>query len=160
CLGKMRDVTREGRTVVFVSHNLAAVRGLCSRALLLDHGRLVFDGGTDAAIDRYLGRAARGHAAVVEGAALDARLVKSKVYGDSPFFRCTRVAVLDETGARASAFRSDDEIAIAIDYTVLRPVPSLRLLVTLTDANQSVILRTENVDDPELDGPVRLEPGD
>src|SRR5581483_2200249 len=41
CLGKMRDVTREGRTVVFVSHNLAAVRALCSRALVLEQGRLV-----------------------------------------------------------------------------------------------------------------------
>src|SRR4051794_41558453 len=35
CLGKMRDVTREGRTVLFVSHNLAAVRSLCTRALVL-----------------------------------------------------------------------------------------------------------------------------
>src|ERR1700746_3732291 len=38
CLGKMRDVTQEGRTVVFVSHNLAAVRSLCSRALFLEQG--------------------------------------------------------------------------------------------------------------------------
>src|SRR5207237_2575163 len=53
CLGKMRDVTREGRTVVFVSHNLAAVRSLCTRALLLDHGRLAFDGDTDEAIEQY-----------------------------------------------------------------------------------------------------------
>src|SRR5207237_5159881 len=41
CLGKMKDVTREGRTVVFVSHNLAAVRSLCSRGIVLDQGRLV-----------------------------------------------------------------------------------------------------------------------
>ena len=46
CLGKMRDVTQEGRTVVFVSHNLGAVRSLCSRALVLEKGRLVYDGDT------------------------------------------------------------------------------------------------------------------
>jgi lipopolysaccharide transport system ATP-binding protein len=160
CLGKMKDVTREGRTVLFVSHNLAAVRGLCARALLLDHGQLGFDGETDGAIERYLGRGGDRHDAVVEGAELDARLVKSKVYGDAPFFRCSRVSVLDESGEPTSSFRSDDEIAIAIDYTVLRALPSLRLLVTLTDANQSVILRTENIDDSDLDGPVRLDPGD
>src|SRR5204863_8333312 len=57
-------------------------------------------------------------------------------------------------------FRSDEDVAVAIDYTVLRPVPSLRILVTLTDVNQAVILRTENIDDPELEGPVRLPPGD
>jgi lipopolysaccharide transport system ATP-binding protein len=160
CLGKMKDVTREGRTVIFVSHNLAAVRGLCPRALLLDRGKLMFDGATDQAIERYRGRAGSRHDAVVEGAALDARLVKSKVYADAPFFRCTRVAVLDETGAPAASFRSDDEITVAIDYAVLRPVPSLRLLVTLTDANQAVVLRTENIDDTDVEGALRLEPGD
>ena len=160
CLGKMKDVTREGRTVIFVSHNLAAVRGLCSRALLLDHGKLVYDGDTDEAISRYLGRAGQQHDAVVEGAALDARLVKSKVYGDEPFFRCTRISVLDETGTPTTSFRSDEEISVAIDYTVLRGVPGLRLLVTLTDANQAVILRTENVDDADSDPLLRLEPGE
>src|SRR5918911_3089168 len=64
CLGRMGDVAEEGRTVIFVSHNLAAVRGLCTRALLLDHGRLVFDGETDGAIAHYLGRAGHRQAAV------------------------------------------------------------------------------------------------
>jgi lipopolysaccharide transport system ATP-binding protein len=159
-LGKMKDVTREGRTVIFVSHNLAAVRALCPRSLLLDHGRVAFDGETDGAIERYLHRDGRRHAAVVEGTDLEARLVKGRVYGDAPLFRCMRIAVLDETGVPSASFRSDEEIAVAIDYVVLRTVPSFRLLVTLTDANQAVVLRTENVDDPELEGPVRLEPGD
>jgi len=161
CLGKMRDVTRDGRTVVFVSHNLAAVRSLCSRALLLDQGRLVFDGQTNAAVERYLQRAGGAReAAVVEGEALEARLVKSKVYGGSALFRCRRIAVLDEAGNPAVAFRSDEETTVSIDFTVLRTVPSLRLLVTLTDANQSVVLRTENIDDPDVDVAPRFEPGD
>src|SRR5881275_1598668 len=91
CLGKMRDVTREGRTVVFVSHNLAAVRALCSRALVLEQGRLVFDGAADDAVERYLQRAGGARdSAVVEGDALDARLIKSRIYGESPLFRCNR----------------------------------------------------------------------
>ena len=54
CLGKMRDVAQgDGRTVLFVSHNLAAVRSLCSRALLLEHGELVLDGPPDAILARY-----------------------------------------------------------------------------------------------------------
>jgi lipopolysaccharide transport system ATP-binding protein len=43
CLGKMGDVARAGRTVLFVSHNMAALRALCQRAVVLDHGRLVED---------------------------------------------------------------------------------------------------------------------
>jgi homopolymeric O-antigen transport system ATP-binding protein len=53
CLGKMHDVSREGRTVLFVSHNMAAVRQLTSRSLVLSQGRTVFNGTTEDAIARY-----------------------------------------------------------------------------------------------------------
>ncbi|HUH14398.1 MAG TPA: polysaccharide ABC transporter ATP-binding protein [Gaiellaceae bacterium] len=157
CLGKMHDVTRQGRTVIFVSHNLAAVRSLCSRALLLDKGRLLFDGDTDGAIERYLGRGGGREAAVVEGERLEERVAKRRLYGSEPLFRCTRIAVLDEEGLPTSSFRSDEEIRVAVDYTVLRRVPSFRILVTLTDGNQVPVLRTETID--EVEGPVTLDPG-
>jgi lipopolysaccharide transport system ATP-binding protein len=54
CLGKMQDVTRGGRTVLFVSHNLAAVASLCRRVLHLDHGRIVFDGPAEVGVPRYV----------------------------------------------------------------------------------------------------------
>lgn len=54
CLGKMSDIARGGRTVLFVSHNLAAVARLCSKALLLQSGRLVLFDQVDKVIDRYL----------------------------------------------------------------------------------------------------------
>ena len=57
CLGKMRDVAGEGRTVFFVSHNLGAVQRLCSRALLLDGGRLVQDGPPAEVVTTYLEQA-------------------------------------------------------------------------------------------------------
>lgn len=56
CLGKMQDVaTQSGRTVLFVSHNMDAVIRLCSRALLLQEGRVVFDGSPKGCVDRYGG---------------------------------------------------------------------------------------------------------
>lgn len=54
CLGKMGDVTRAGRTVLFVSHNLGAVAELCTRGLLIRQGRLAFDGTAQAAVREYL----------------------------------------------------------------------------------------------------------
>ena len=55
CLGKMQDVaTREGRTVLFVSHNMAAVQNLCARALLLSTGRCAAEGLTNEVIARHL----------------------------------------------------------------------------------------------------------
>jgi len=53
CLGKMGNVAREGRTVLFVSHNLQAISVLTKRTLLLDGGQLIFDGETYAALSRY-----------------------------------------------------------------------------------------------------------
>lgn len=58
-VGKMKDVTSEGRrTVLFVSHNMAAVSSLCTRAVVLSNGRLTFDGSPDDAIAHYLSASA------------------------------------------------------------------------------------------------------
>lgn len=54
CLGKMKDVSGEGRTVLFVSHNMDAVRSLCSRGLLLGNGKVVKDASTEEAVSYYL----------------------------------------------------------------------------------------------------------
>lgn len=55
CLGKMGDISKgEGRTVLFVSHNMSAVKGLCDRGIVLENGLVSFNGDVDNAIDRYL----------------------------------------------------------------------------------------------------------
>lgn len=158
CLGKMKDVSREGRTVVFVSHNLAAVRSLCPRALVLEKGRLTFDGPTEEAVHRYLGQAG-STSAVVEGDTLRRRVAREQVYSSDPFFECTRIAVLDEEGVPTTTFRSDEEIAVETDFRLFRPLAAPRVVVTLTDENQVPVLRTETTDDEAVDEAPRLEPG-
>lgn len=54
CLGRMQNVAAEGRTVIFVSHQMAAINNLCSSCLLLQSGKLSFYGKTETAIQRYL----------------------------------------------------------------------------------------------------------
>jgi lipopolysaccharide transport system ATP-binding protein len=54
CLGKIEEIGATGRTVIFVSHNMSAILRLCSRAILLDHGRVVTDGPTHEAVRVYL----------------------------------------------------------------------------------------------------------
>ncbi|PKG51721.1 ABC transporter ATP-binding protein [Olleya sp. 1-3] len=54
-IGKMQDISRgEGRTVLFVSHNMAAVKSLCTRALVLKNGKTEFEGGVEEAVEFYL----------------------------------------------------------------------------------------------------------
>ncbi len=54
CLGKMQDISRKGRTVLLVSHNMAAIEGLCSSAYLLDQGRLITSGETHDVVEAYI----------------------------------------------------------------------------------------------------------
>jgi len=60
CIGKMSDVARGGRTVLFVSHNMASVESLCPRAVLLEGGRITAEGRTREVIQRYLGGVGAG----------------------------------------------------------------------------------------------------
>jgi lipopolysaccharide transport system ATP-binding protein len=60
CLGKMGEVARGGRTVVFVSHNMAAMKSLTSRGIVLDAGRVVFSGTTEQVIQHYTQLISRG----------------------------------------------------------------------------------------------------
>ena len=157
----MHDVTREGRTVVFVSHNLAAVRSLCTAG-----ARCSSRGGSSSTATRTRRSSATSGGAggrrgrVVEGERLEERIAKSPALrrGAALPLHAHRRARRGGRCRRCS-FRSDEEITVAVDYTVLRPVPSLRLLVTLTDANQARRAAHGDVDDPELDGPLRARAG-
>ena len=54
CLGKMEDVSKEGRTILFVSHNMAAIQNLCKRAIWLNQGQLIIDNQTQIVVNKYL----------------------------------------------------------------------------------------------------------
>lgn len=159
CLGKMESVTNEGRTVIFVSHNLAAVRRLCPRSLVLEKGRLTFDGDTDKAIEHYLASEGPRDEGVLTGELLEQRLVKSRIYGPTPYFRCDRIMLTNEEGVAKTEFTSDEEIQLVIDWEVLRELPSFRILVQLVDRDAVPLLRTETIDDPGQTELLPLRPG-
>lgn len=62
CLGKMEDIAKGGRTVLFVSHNMAAVQNLCHRGIVIANGQCVFDGGAKQAVAEYLDASTASHA--------------------------------------------------------------------------------------------------
>ena len=58
CLEKMSQVSQdEGRTILYVSHNMNTIRQLCNRCIVMDHGKIIYNGDVDEAISRYLGKA-------------------------------------------------------------------------------------------------------
>ena len=56
CFEKMREIGKHGRTILFVSHNLSAVRSICKQALIIEKGKVVAQGEIDATVDKYLSR--------------------------------------------------------------------------------------------------------
>jgi lipopolysaccharide transport system ATP-binding protein len=81
CLGKMGGVAESGRTIIFISHNMAALRLLCSEAILLDKGRLMARGPVAEVINRYMLSRQKSHDAKVEfAAAPDKELFFTKLW--------------------------------------------------------------------------------
>lgn len=108
CLGKMSDVARHGRTVLFVSHNMAAVQSLCPRGVLLDGGKLTQDGNSDHIIAGYLTRVAETTAAVT-----DLRGHANRHQGCQPILSSVRI--LNSSGELTSSLYPGDDLILEFD---------------------------------------------
>lgn len=112
CLGKMEDVAREGRTVLFVSHDMAAISRLCSRTLLLDAGRVLADGPTPGVISTYL---RSGLGTTAERTWADA----ARAPGNE-WVRLRRVLASSGDGVPAEALDIRTPVALTMEYDVLK----------------------------------------
>jgi lipopolysaccharide transport system ATP-binding protein len=109
CLGKMEDVASQGRTVLFVSHQLNSVRAMCSRAILLTAGGLSAQGAPDAIINDYLASGSTDGAWHSNG---------SRQF-DNPAFSVTAFQIVDETlTAVSQAMPRDRRLGVLISGTV------------------------------------------
>lgn len=125
CLGKMNDVAHGGRTIVFVSHNMQAIRSLCSRSILLDEGRLVFDGPTEETLRVYHERLSELKVGI-ETAIGDQRHRRG-----SGHIRIASVSVQDAGGAERFEFEIGETIRFQLSYRVLQSMPMLTASIAL-----------------------------
>lgn len=118
CLGTMRELAGSGRSVVFVSHNMAAVESLCSRTIWIGNGRIRQDGETRSVIRAYLGSfgAAEGESLDLSG--------KSERRGTGAV-RLRRMEFVDAAGNQQGVFHSGDALRVRIHYECLRDIPKL-----------------------------------
>ncbi len=113
CMNKMEDVGQEGRTVLFVSHNMSAVTRLCERVILLDEGKILADGLSHQVVSSYL-NSGFGTMAVREWSDL------AKAPGGS-VVRLRAVRVRMEDGRISDAVDIQRPVAIEMEYEVLKP---------------------------------------
>ena len=122
CLGKMGDVARQGRTVLFVSHNMAAINRLCSRAILLDGGHLVQDGLAGDVTTSYL----MGD----ENAAATRSWDRESAPGTDEV-RLMSVQLFKADGASAAIAGVQDALTLRIEYEVGQPHTRFRCAAML-----------------------------
>jgi lipopolysaccharide transport system ATP-binding protein len=127
CLGKMGEVSRGGRTVLFVSHNMAAVQQLTRSCLLLQQGAVAFQGRTADAIGLYTKSLAGAPSNVYEVANTPRRVVDLS--------RDVEFASLRFTGEREPTFQSDEDIRIHAQVFARNLVMNFRLSFTLSRAD-------------------------
>jgi lipopolysaccharide transport system ATP-binding protein len=144
CLGKMNDMTKGGRTVLFVSHNMGAVSELCTHALLMQKGRIHAIGETADIVEEYA-RLQRGSDA---GVVFDER-------SDAPF-SFVGGSVTDGRGNIVATLDIADEVVINLTYRLRAPFQDLNINTVLS-RNMTEIVCSYDTDG--LDGLVSREPG-
>lgn len=115
CMDAMRNFLRRGTSVLFVSHNLSAVKRFCDRVVLLDHGHVRSIGSSDAAIAEYSRMVSDLEDANPAG--MDNAHIGGRVRSDGPA-HITAVRILDEDGQPTGAFTAGRPLRLEIDYAV------------------------------------------
>jgi lipopolysaccharide transport system ATP-binding protein len=125
CLGRMEDYSASGRTVLFVSHNMAAIAQLCSRVLWLDSGRVLKDGPSTQSVAEYL-QSGTGTASRLAWPDLDS------APGDD-VVRLLELRVVDETGDLIDSADVRDPVGIELRFAVLGDAAQVFPKLKVTD---------------------------
>lgn len=134
CLGKMSEVSKDGRTVIFVSHNMSTIIRICSRCILINGGRIEADGPVDSVIKRYLESSSRHDGAC------------SFPIDPAKAAQFTRLELLTKEGDVGAAFDYRYEITISAEYVVRQPVPQGLLGIRVSTADGLPIFTSHHVD--------------
>jgi len=141
CIGRIGEIARGGRTIIYVSHNLASVSSLCTRALLVDGGRLLKDGTTDEILDYYV-----SSIQTLAGETLDHREDRQ---GDGRL----RLVWADVLGPGGGPPRSGDDSLVRLGYRAQEPPRKVMATVAVEGAlGEPVFFCSSEVSGHELDG--------
>jgi lipopolysaccharide transport system ATP-binding protein len=142
CLGKMGDVAQQGRTVLFVSHNMSAILRLTHEAIVLNKGKMLMRGPTQEAVDFYL---SSGQAQAGERA-WDA----DEVPAASAPFRPISLKVKDRRGQVVDTVRSIEPVTIEFEYCLDSALTGLRVGFYLSTMRGEYVFTSFDTDEPEM----------
>lgn len=131
CLDRMARLSDEGKTVLFVSHNLDLIPRLCRKAFLLDHGRLEAEGPAEQVVERYLATQ------IAQGAVED--LSRKPRAGDGRA-RFTRLRMLDPSGMSMIHHRSGSDLIFEVEVAARGPINDVALALNLQTMSGTTIV--------------------
>ncbi|HEY9282202.1 MAG TPA: ABC transporter ATP-binding protein, partial [Pyrinomonadaceae bacterium] len=146
CLGKMGTVAREGRTVLFVSHNLTAMQGLCSRVVWLHEGRVAADGPTGEVISEYLRTSFSARTAQ--------EWADPATAPGNEAVRLRRARVLPEGGSPSEPITVRTPVVIEFEYWNLHPATTLNLSLHLINEEGVTVFASGSGKDKTWQGPL------
>jgi lipopolysaccharide transport system ATP-binding protein len=139
-LGKMSDVAKGGRTVLFVSHNLGAIRRLCSHAFVFENGKLAFGGNVDAALTAY------ERLYKSEGPSIASASFIGPLAGQIKFDQ----VICRQGGIAVSELNPRREVEIEIHYFTVRPLPTFDLNIVIFRDGLHIDRCYDAVDEPPI----------
>jgi len=136
CLGKMDNVAKEGRTVIFVSHNMSAINQLCSRVLLLENGRITLDGPPEKVISHYL----------MDGKGTSScwNLPLDEANNDDVCI--DQVSILSPKNGMTTTLQYDEEFSIDISYKIGAEIEDLVIMCRISDTYGNTVFTSWDTD--------------
>jgi lipopolysaccharide transport system ATP-binding protein len=137
CLGKMKDVSTQGRTVLFVSHNMAAIQSLCTTGLFLQHGELKAHGPIEKIINSYL--ASKSDASNT--------FISSKELPEHQELSFKSIRITDGQNEPSSEFTCDEDIFISFEFNVNTFQKKYNIFATIKDKYGVPVFSSERLID-------------
>ncbi|MGI6454039.1 MAG: ABC transporter ATP-binding protein [bacterium] len=130
CLGKMKDVAGQGRTVLFISHNMQAIRSLCDRCILLSGGQIAAEGNTMEIVQKYL----------YSGESIQSQVVWSPdERPGNEWIRIHAIRTKNAEGEECSTVYLSEDTIVEIEYEILLEGASAQFSILLHDADGNCI---------------------
>jgi len=139
CLGKMSDVAKEGRTIMFVSHNMSAILRLTEETLVIDRGQLLLRAPTPEAVDFYLSRGLKH-----EG---QREWRPDEIPPSAAPFQPLSVKLLDRKGHVIDTVRSVEDFYIEVEYQLFKPIKGLRVGLYIISSRGEFVFTSFDTDD-------------
>jgi lipopolysaccharide transport system ATP-binding protein len=142
CLGKMSDVAQQGRTVLFVSHNMSAILRLTEESIVLDKGQLMLRAPTTQAVDFYMSSGFSDTGQRIWD--LD------EIPVEAAPFRPLAVRLYDPRGRVVDTVRSTEPVSVAVEYELATPITGLRVGIYMLTTRGEYVFTSFDTDNPDL----------